>query len=148
MKIEITVSGLKEVQSGIQKINSGLKDTSELVYDAGLLIEAQAKKNATGRPGPNVITGNLRASIVTSLSSPIQSIVGVGVSYAPYVEFGHAQILDKVSKKGRPYGRFVGKIGKVLINPRAPAYPFFFKAIEQSANALKQLVQDWIRKLL
>jgi hypothetical protein len=34
--------------------------TARATGDAGLLMERQAKLNATGRPGPRVVTGNLR----------------------------------------------------------------------------------------
>lgn len=52
-------------------------------------VEAQAKQNASGRPGPNVITGRLRGSITWRLGVDelgLYADVGTAVEYAPYVE--------------------------------------------------------------
>lgn len=61
---------------------------------AGMAVESQAKKNASGRPGPNVVTGNLRRSITTSNAQKgFEGIYSVDVSatmvYARAVELGH-----------------------------------------------------------
>lgn len=69
-------------------------------------VEAAAKRNASGRPGPNVITGRLRGSITwkpgqDALSPYVD--VGTNVFYAPFVELGTS---------------------------RAPAYPFLRPALE------------------
>jgi phage gpG-like protein len=69
-------------------------------------VEAAAKRNASGRPGPNVITGRLRGSITWRPGedeiSPYVD-VGTNVFYAPFVELGTS---------------------------RAPAYPFLRPALE------------------
>lgn len=41
----------------------GMRAARKALTETAVTIEAQAKRNATGRPGPNVITGNLRRSI-------------------------------------------------------------------------------------
>lgn len=69
-------------------------------------VESAAKQNATGRPGPNVITGRLRSSITWKADEDSKSPyvdVGSNVEYAPYVELGTS---------------------------RAPAYPFLRPALE------------------
>lgn len=53
-------------------------------------VESQAKMNASGRPGPNVITGRLRGSITWRLGEDAGGLyadIGTNVEYAPYVEF-------------------------------------------------------------
>lgn len=68
-------------------------------------VESAAKHNATGRPGPNVITGRLRGSITWRLGSDALGLyadVGSAVLYAPFVELGTS---------------------------RAPAYPFLRPAL-------------------
>ena len=149
MQAKITIVGLKEVLSGLQTLHSGLVDTSELVYKAGLLVEQQIKINATSSGGvhaggyPNVRTGNLAASPITSLSSPIQAIVGISgpaQAYAAPVEFGHSIV-----------SRFVGKYGSrqsFHTGGQARAYPFFFKSIDQARSKIDQLVDNYIKKLL
>ena len=52
-------------------------------------VETRAKLNASGRPGPNVITGRLRSSISWTLGEDSQGLfaaIGTNVEYAKYVE--------------------------------------------------------------
>ena len=54
-------------------------------------VESQAKLNASGRPGPNVITGRLRSSITWQLIETPDGLVariGTNVEYAAFVEKG------------------------------------------------------------
>lgn len=54
-------------------------------------IQSQAVVNASGRPGPNVVTGRLRSSIhwrLVSDAAGLYALVGTTVYYARYVEFG------------------------------------------------------------
>lgn len=90
----------------------------------GLQIESAAKTNASGRPGPNVITGRLRSSINTKLGEDELSVfvdVGTSVYYAPYVEFGHPNTQHA-------YGRPDGTVGFVTNKP-TKAYKFLRPAI-------------------
>ena len=70
-------------------------------------VQAAAKQNASGRPGPNVITGRLRSSIYWKLDQGgdrgLRAFIGSDVEYAGYVELG---------------------------TDRAPAYPFLRPALE------------------
>lgn len=69
-------------------------------------VETQAKRNASGRPGPNVITGRLRGSITWGLGVDhlgLFAAIGTNVEYAPFVELGTS---------------------------RAPAYPFLVPALD------------------
>lgn len=69
-------------------------------------VEGSAKQHATGRPGPNVITGRLRGSITWRLGVDplgVYADVGTAVFYAPFVELGTS---------------------------RAPAYPYLRPALE------------------
>lgn len=67
--------------------------TKALVNDAAHAIEAQAKMNASGRPGPEVQTGTLRRSIHVVGPEKIsatgwQAQVGPSVLYGRRVELG------------------------------------------------------------
>ncbi len=57
-----------------------------------VLAEREAKKNASGRPGPNVQTGRLRASISHRIADindeGVIGQIGSNVEYAEPVEFG------------------------------------------------------------
>jgi hypothetical protein len=91
----ITVANLSEVLAGLQAQETRVDGAVQYAIQmAGLAVERQAKQNASGRPGPNVRTGNLRRSITTSM--PIKGFEGrytITVSatmvYARAVELGH-----------------------------------------------------------
>lgn len=54
-------------------------------------VEARAKLNASGRPGPRVQTGRLRSSLSWALGEDargLYAIVGTNVYYAKWVELG------------------------------------------------------------
>lgn len=95
MTARITVTNLADVLAGLQAQETLLNNaTAYAIQMAGLAVERQAKQNASGRPGPNVRTGNLRRSITTSM--PIKGFEGkytITVSatmvYARAVELGH-----------------------------------------------------------
>lgn len=95
-----------------------------------LRVEAAAKKFASGRPGPNVITGRLRSSITWRPGAdPISPYVDIGtnVYYAPYVEEGHGNT-PHVYPIMTPGGKFSGEFGVVGSNPTKP-YPFLKPAL-------------------
>lgn len=54
-------------------------------------VESQAKRNASGRPGPRVRSGRLRSSISWTIGEDGRGLyarVGSNVFYARYVEMG------------------------------------------------------------
>ena len=95
MSARIRVTNLSDVLAGFQ----ATEDKVELAVQyaitmTGLAVERQAKVNASGRPGPNVQTGNLRRSITTSaVQKGFDGTYAVDVSatmvYARAVELGH-----------------------------------------------------------
>lgn len=94
MTVRIDVTNLAQVLKQLEgKEQEAEEAVSYAVHMAGLAVESQAKKNASGRPGPNVRTGNLRRSITTS--SPKKGFSGYTVDvsatmvYARAVELGH-----------------------------------------------------------
>jgi len=98
-------------------------------------VEAAAKRNATGRPGPKVRTGRLRASITwrpgADSKSPYVDI-GSSVHYAPYVEMGHNNT-PHVFPILTPGGKFTGNFGFVSAKP-TPAYPFLRPALSAARS--------------
>lgn len=95
MTARITITNLSDVLAGF----NATEDKIELAVQyaiamTGLAVERQAKTNASGRPGPNVRTGNLRRSITTSsVQKGFTNLYSVNVSatmiYARAVELGH-----------------------------------------------------------
>ena len=95
MTARVTIPNLSEVISGIQRKAEQIDQAvAQAIQITGLAVERQAKQNASGRPGPNVRTGNLRRSITTSM--PIKGfgdsysvVVSATMVYARAVELGH-----------------------------------------------------------
>lgn len=78
-------------------------------------VESAAKENATGRPGPNVISGRLRGSITWRLGVDAEGLyaeIGTNVEYGRRIELG----FTGVDSLGRTYDQ--------------PAYPFLLPALE------------------
>lgn len=88
-------------------------------------VEAAAKRNATGRPGPNVITGRLRSSIGYRVGADSEGPyvdIGTNVSYGAYVELGHGNTAHAYPKRGGG----VGWVGNKRTAPR----PYLLPALE------------------
>lgn len=97
---------------------------------AGMQAETYAKQLC-----PVGETGNLRNSITHGVligDGQVAAVIGTDVYYAPFVELGHAQQV----------GRFVPKLGKRLVKPFAPAYPFLRPAVEDNQSELWSLIQQ------
>ena len=97
---------------------------------AGMQAETYAKQLC-----PVGETGNLRNSITHGVligDGQVAAVIGTDVYYAPFVELGHAQQV----------GRFVPKLGKRLVKPFAPAYPFLRPAVEDNQSELWSIIQQ------
>lgn len=125
-ELSIEIKGLQEVQKATENVAREIKQSGNLVAKAALVVERQAKMNASGRPGPKVQTGRLRSSITIAIKSPTEATVGTNVFYAPFVEFGHRQTP----------GQFVPPLKKRLVASFAPAYPFMSPVPEQVRGQL------------
>lgn len=81
-------------------------------------VESRAKENATGRPGPNVITGRLRGSITWEPGEDERGAyvdIGTNVEYARRLELGFVG----TDSLGRTYNQ--------------PPYPFLVPALNEVA---------------
>lgn len=154
LKAELSVADLAKIQRNLEAIAEKIENGGPLPR-VGLAIERQAKMNASGRPGPNVRTGRMRASITVQLKEgkPVtEAVVGTNVSYAPPVEFGHAQEVGRFVpvyglrriRVGPGKGRYeVSRgLGFRLVRPAAPAYPFMMPALQtvQSSGELNGII--------
>jgi len=135
--IELEVENLEKVQKAMEDVAKEISRSGNLVSRAAMIIERQAKINATGRPGPHVQTGRLRASIVPEIIDSQTARVGTNVFYASYVELGHRQ----------KAGRFVPAIGKRLVADFAPAYPFISPTVDQCKDDLGNMMVTYGNEL-
>lgn len=94
MTARISITNLQDVLNSFEKTEDKMEAAVQYaVTMSALAVEAQAKTNASGRPGPNVRTGNLRRSIRTTagkgFSGKYEAEVSATMVYARAVEFGH-----------------------------------------------------------
>lgn len=95
MTARISITNLSDVLAGFNTTEAKMELAVEYAINmSGLAVERQAKTNASGRPGPNVQTGNLRRSITTSkVTKGFSGLYSVDVSatmvYARAVELGN-----------------------------------------------------------
>jgi hypothetical protein len=91
----ITITNLADVLAGFDNKEEELNLAVQYAIGVtGLAVERQAKQNASGRPGPNVQTGNLRRSITTSkpekgFGTTYTVDVSATMVYSRAVELGH-----------------------------------------------------------
>lgn len=116
------IEGIPAVQSSLDALVLRVQTAArKTVMDGALLIEASAKRNASGRPGPNVITGTLRRSIHPSTSQPIRTGPNRwGVEVAPHTVYGRRIELGfhGADSLGRIYNQ--------------PAFPYFTPGVRSS----------------
>ena len=141
MSVSVEVQGMIALQKNLIKLAKATPES--VVKHAALMVQRSAMQHATGRPGPHVITGRLHASINIEIESLTSARVGTNVSYAQWVEFGHTQEVGRFvpmfsagqlqTKKGSAFkGTWSGEgLGRRLVNPTAPAYPFMRPAAEE-----------------
>ena len=94
MVVKLTITNLNDVLASFEATEDAMEQAVQYAITlSGLAIERQAKQNASGRPGPNVRTGNLRRSITTGngkkgFDGSYTVDVAATMVYARAVEFG------------------------------------------------------------
>jgi len=136
MSVDVEIKGMLELQANLTKLAKVAPEST--VKHAALIVQRSAMQHATGRPGPNVITGRLRSSINIEIESLTSARVGTAVQYASMVEYGHSQQVGRFvpmfsagqkNVRGPFAGTYNGQgLGLRLVNPTAPAYPFMTPA--------------------
>lgn len=103
-----------------------------LVTHHGHLLRTRVMANASGRPGPNVVTGDYRRSIelrVTDMGGEVTAIVGTNLPQGRRLEFG-----------------FVGadSLGRIY---NQPPYPHFGPAFDEVSPKFIQAVEVLVNTL-
>ncbi len=110
--LEFDLLGVPEFVAALEAMAGRVdRATGMAARDAALVIQRQARTNASGRPGPRVRTGTLRRSIRVDgprrVGTGWEARVGPTVIYSRRVELG----FDGTDAIGRTYHQ--------------PPYPFF-----------------------
>lgn len=164
MEIGVSVSGqivLPDGRDMTSAIRRGMKTVGELIAN-------QARLNASGPEHPDVVTGRLRASINSRVSSDGMTVIvgtsetakGKDVSYAPRIEMGFSgTVKEHYARNPRPTalnraGRRVRAQGPQAMHKvkayqaNSPAYPFLRPAVEyaQRIHIIDDILQREIDK--
>lgn len=100
-------------------------------------VESRAKILASGRPGPKVQSGRLRASITHRVfSSPDGAFaeVGTNVEYAGFVEFGTAPHTIRPRNRQALYWKGAEHPVRLVRHPGNRPYPFLRPALVAAAG--------------
>lgn len=95
MGARIEITNLNDVLASFDNAENKFEEAVQYALTlTALAVERQAKINASGRPGPNVRTGNLRRSITTrnpqkGFGGLYSLEVAATMVYARALEFGH-----------------------------------------------------------
>lgn len=96
-------------------------------------VESQAKINASGRPGPRVRSGRLRASITHQiLTTPYGGLVarvGSNVEYAGFVEYGTPAHTIRPRRKRALYWKGAPHPVARVCHPGNRPYPYLRPAL-------------------
>lgn len=92
-------------------------------------LQTRVRANASGRPGPNIVTGDYRRSISVVKEGPTSALVGTNRPQGRRLEFGFYGV-DAI---GRTYNQ--------------PPYPHFQPAIDQTRPEFVSAVATYLRTL-
>lgn len=115
---EVFITGARELIGAIDKITAEVDVASrQAVAEGARALQVQAKANASGRPGPNVVSGALRSGIV--VEGPLRQGLGVFVAWVrSTVVYGRA------IEEGHPRWKTGNKFPYL-----GPAYDFVTKVV-------------------
>ena len=128
MNVSLTVVGAEQLATAAATAIPLLQArTQAAVRTFAPLLAERIQTAASGRPGPNIVTGNLYGSIGIDYAGIGgdwgSATVGTSVPYANRLEFG----FYGTDSLGRHYSQ--------------PPYPFFGRAVEGSTDEFIGLVQ-------
>jgi hypothetical protein len=110
----------------------GTRTMRALVTHFAALLETSVKQHASGRPGPNVITGDYRRSItrqVTATRGGAEAEVGTNAVQGPRLEYG----FHGTDSLGRHYDQ--------------PPYPHFRPAADEIEPQFVEAVEQAIARV-
>jgi hypothetical protein len=124
--------GVPEFTAALQRVGVAARAAARAgVVEAAAEIERQAKMNASGRPGPDVVTGTLRRSISTTAIKPWglmgwEAGIGPTVIYGRRIELG----FHGADSRGRHFDQ--------------PGYPYMRPAFQSVGPRVREI---WRRNM-
>jgi len=154
-----SVAGLNAALDRI--VAAAVEATPSAVFQAAAIVQGKARDNASHRPGPNVISGDLRRSIIVGAgdsAGPMagttarigvyrwSSVVGPTVIYGRIQELGGDVYPKHLTKSGKPgwlgWGGTPGHRTHFARHVYIPARPYLSPALAASLPQVQQRFYD------
>lgn len=146
--MQVEIRGLNETIDNLTRIDQQLKDTTEPMRQATLVVAGSAKRNAP------VDTGVLRASITPSVESRSNETVGVvgsNIKYAPFMELGtrpHWPPLTALATWARRHGTTAYVVARAIARRGLKARRYLGRALEDNQDRIVRIFQNYVKKVI
>ena len=158
---QIKIEGLDELTQQMEKLKQipqGRAVQSALL-DAAQIVSQQARANAPVAPYPTyyrgkyINPGGLRASLTAAAGRAYKNFLQafaytlkVRAPHAHLVEFGTKQhTIKPTNKKRLAFGNRFKRFAKQVVHPGSRPIPFFSKAVAQTRNRIKRLLESKVK---
>ena len=128
------LEGIERVQKHLDNINLDDKKLSQILSQACLIVENQARRDAP------VDNGVLRNSIRSEVEGK-QGVVGTNIEYAPYVEFGTGLFAVNGDGRQTPWS-YQDEMGEWHTTIGQHPQPFLGPALEMNRETIINFIKE------
>lgn len=158
---QIKIEGLDELTQQMEKLKripQG-RDVQSALLEGAEIVSRQARANAPVAPYPTyyrgkyIAPGGLRASLTEAAGRAYKNFLQafaytlkVRAPHAHLVEFGTKQhTIKPTNKKRLAFGNRFKRFAKQVVHPGSRPIPFFSKAVAQTRNRIKRLLESKVK---
>ena len=128
------LKGIERVQKHLDNINLDEKKLNQILSQACLIVENQARRDAP------VDNGVLRNSIRSEVEGQ-QGVVGTNIEYAPYVEFGTGLFAVNGDGRQTPWS-YQDEMGEWHTTIGQHPQPFLGPALEMNRETIINFIKE------
>lgn len=159
MHIVMSVSGEDMVFANLRAIGAELNGSEMLgtMKQSVILLHAESQSNLVGWQSPEVggvDTGNLRASIETSVDTSVNALEGrvfSNVSYAPFVEYNcvpHYPPWDPIRAWADSHGANAASVHKAIVMRGTVGKKYFERAVDEKGIEVVGMFEDTVADIV
>lgn len=132
------LEGVERVQKHLDNINLDEQKLNQILSQACLIVENQARRDAP------VDNGVLRNSIRSEVEGK-QGVVGTNIEYAPYVEFGTGLFAVNGDGRQTPWS-YQDEMGEWHTTIGQHPQPFLGPALEMNRETIINFIKERLEK--
>lgn len=146
--MQTEIRGLNETIENLNRIEQALRDTTEPMQQATLIVAGAAKRNAP------VNTGVLRASImpeVVNQGNETMGVVGSNMTYAPPMELGTRPFwppLTALETWARRHGTTAYVVARAIARRGLRARHYLRRAMEDNRDRIVRIFNDYVKRVI